>query len=159
MQEDVCKICRATTTKIRVAASTPIVRTVAPNPCSHVSASCGKQRACRTRRNRDDRILMTLEHHLCYARSWIPELDTAIFGAAHDPFASWSQTDAQYEVLSLTKKHEVSISSQGKQGAKVSENTRADNDEPYGLQMCGHICLPLAHCQATSPSGGSVPTF
>ena len=50
-------------------------------------------------RNRDDRILMALEHELRVAGAGIPELDTTVLGTRQHPAGIGRQSDAENEVL------------------------------------------------------------
>lgn len=72
---------------------------VAPDACAHVSRPGGKVLAARARSHRDDRVLVTLEHNLRVARSGVPELDTTVLGAGHDPLSIRSQCNAENKVL------------------------------------------------------------
>jgi hypothetical protein len=45
------------------------------------------------------RVLVALEHHLGVAGNGIPELDTAILRATHDPLAIGCQAHAEHKVL------------------------------------------------------------
>jgi hypothetical protein len=42
---------------------------------------------------------VALEHHLGDASVGVPELDTPVLGAAHDPLAVGGEADAEYIVL------------------------------------------------------------
>jgi hypothetical protein len=72
---------------------------ILPDPSLHVSRARGKQVACGARGNRDDGVLVSLEHHLGITSLGIPELDSTILGARHDPFATRSEADGENVVL------------------------------------------------------------
>lgn len=58
---------------------------VRPDAGSHVTRAGGEVAASRARRNRDDRVLVALEHELRIPSSRVPELHAAVLGARHDP--------------------------------------------------------------------------
>lgn len=44
---------------------------------------------------------MSLEHHLRVASPWVPELDTTVLGAGHDPLSIRGQSNAEDEILKV----------------------------------------------------------
>ena len=93
---------------------------ITPNSCSVIATSGCEEVARRARCDRDNRVLVSLEHHLSMSRVWIPELYAPIFGAAHHPFSARCQAHAKYVVLKL----------------KVSKgkHQRKQGHEPCGLR-------------------------
>jgi len=75
------------------------VRAIPPDTGAHVAAARCKHSACRAGSNRNDRVLVALQHQLRDASRWVPELHAAVLGAAENPFAVWSEGNAQNEVL------------------------------------------------------------
>ena len=73
---------------------------ITPDSCSVIATSGCEEVARRARCDRDNRVLVSLEHHLSMSRVWIPELHASIFGAAHHPFSARCQAHAKYVVLS-----------------------------------------------------------
>ena len=73
---------------------------ITPDSCSVIATSGCEEVARRARCDRDNRVLVSLEHHLSMSRVWIPELHAPIFGAAHHPFSARCQAHAKYVVLS-----------------------------------------------------------
>lgn len=49
--------------------------------------------------DRDDRVLVALEHELGVAGAGVPELDAAVLGAREDPLGIGREGDAEDEVL------------------------------------------------------------
>jgi hypothetical protein len=72
---------------------------ITPDSCSVIATSGGEEVTRRARCDRDNRVLVPLEHHLSMSRVWIPELHAPIFGAAHHPFSARCQAHAKYVVL------------------------------------------------------------
>ena len=72
---------------------------VAPNPCLVITASSSKVVSSRAWRDRNDRILVTLEHHLRVSSIWVPELHASILRTAHHPFSARSEANAENIVL------------------------------------------------------------
>lgn len=126
--------------------SLPCESTVAPDSCSHVPTAGCEQRPSRTWCDGNDRVFVTLKHHLRNAGLGIPELNTTIFGAAHDPLTMWGQTDAQDVVL----KSDLS--------ALEPRKSRNSGSKPYVLQKFECISRPSVHYLATCPSVASIPT-
>jgi len=78
-------------------------RGVLPDSSFHVARTSGKQVTCWAWGNGDDGILVPLEHHLGITSVWIPELDSTILRARHDPFASRSKANRKHLVLVALK--------------------------------------------------------
>lgn len=66
---------------------------ITPDTSLHVTRAGGKQMTCWTWCNRDHTVLVALQHHLSVACGRIPELDTTVLGAGHDPLTAGSQAD------------------------------------------------------------------
>lgn len=73
---------------------------VLPDSGSHITGSSGEHT---TRswgwRNRDDRVLVTLEHKLGISCSWVPKLNTTVLGAGKNPCSIWGESNTEDEVL------------------------------------------------------------
>lgn len=75
---------------------------IAPDACFHVSGSGGEQSARWTWGDGDDRVLVTLEHHLSRASVGIPELDSTVLGSRHDPITIGGQAHREDIVLATS---------------------------------------------------------
>jgi hypothetical protein len=78
---------RTVTHSVVQSPSLTVIRIIAPDPRSHITTTGREEIPGRTRRDGDDGVFVALKHHLRDARVRVPELDAAIFGAAHDPIA------------------------------------------------------------------------
>ena len=72
---------------------------VRPDTSTHVTRSSGKVASSRAGRDGDDRVLVTLEHQLGVAGAWVPELDSTVLRARHDPLSIRGQGNTENEVL------------------------------------------------------------
>jgi hypothetical protein len=72
---------------------------VAPDPCSHVTTTGREAATAWAGCHANDRVLVALQHELCVAGSWVPELDTTILGARKDPGSIRSERNRENEVL------------------------------------------------------------
>ena len=70
-----------------------------PDSRTHVAAASGKDASRRTGGHRDDRVLVALQHELSNAGMRIPELDTAILGAAEHPVAVGREGNTEHKIL------------------------------------------------------------
>jgi hypothetical protein len=71
-----------------------LVPSVAPNASFHVARASREEVASRTWRNRDDAVLVSLQHHMGVSSLRIPELHATVFRTRHDPVTVGCQTDA-----------------------------------------------------------------
>jgi hypothetical protein len=76
-----------------------LVSSVAPNASLHVARAGREEVARRTWRNRDDAVLVSLQHHMGVSSLRIPELHATVFRTRHDPVTVGCQTDAQHVIL------------------------------------------------------------
>jgi hypothetical protein len=81
---------------------------ITPDPRAHIPTTSREEAPRRARRHRDDRILVTLEHHLRDTGIRVPELHASILGATHDPFAVRGKADAEHVILEVLKQSWVS---------------------------------------------------
>jgi hypothetical protein len=72
---------------------------ITPDSGSVIATSGREEVARRARCDRDNRVFVSLEHHLSMSRVGVPELHAPIFGAAHHPFSARCQAHAKYVVL------------------------------------------------------------
>lgn len=80
------------------------VRTIRPNASLHVARSCGKVTTLGARRNRDDRVLVSLQHELRCARPGIPELHAAILGSGQHPVRVRGERNRENKVTVALKR-------------------------------------------------------
>ena len=66
-------------------------RLIAPDPRAHITRASSEVVPGRAGRDRDDRVLVTLQHELGVARSWVPELHAAVLGARKHPVSVWGE--------------------------------------------------------------------
>lgn len=73
---------------------------VLPDPGTHITrSSCEETTWSRRRRDRDNRVLVTLEHELGITSSWIPELNSTVLGSGEDPSSVWSEGNGKNKIL------------------------------------------------------------
>lgn len=70
-----------------------------PDSCPHITATCGKDATSRAWCDRDDRVLVPLQHKLSNTSMRIPELNTPIFGTTKYPIAMGCKGNTEDEVL------------------------------------------------------------
>lgn len=92
---------------------------VAPDASSHITGTGSKAATAWAGCDADNAVLVTLQHELSIAGSWIPELNTAILGAGKNPVSIGSEGNREHEILII-----------------VSWGTRSDQyNIPCGLRM------------------------
>lgn len=72
---------------------------VGPDTSTHITRSSGKVASSWAGSNRDNRVLVTLEHQLGVAGARIPELNSTVLGAGHDPLSIRGKGNAENKVL------------------------------------------------------------
>ena len=70
-----------------------------PDSCPHVTTASSKKVIRWTGGNRNDRVLVTLKHHLGIASDRVPELNTTVLGTTHHPVSVRRKANAENEVL------------------------------------------------------------
>ena len=72
---------------------------VGPDAGPHVTGTGGEIAAGRAGGDRDDRVLVSLQHELRRAGTRVPELNAAILGARQNPLRIGGERNAEDEVL------------------------------------------------------------
>ena len=72
---------------------------VGPDAGPHVTGTGGEIAAGRAGGDRDDRVLVSLQHKLRRTGTRVPELNATILGARQNPLRIRGKRDAEYEVL------------------------------------------------------------
>jgi hypothetical protein len=72
---------------------------IRPDAGPRVAGAGSKKVALRTRRDRDNRVLVSLKHELGLSGARIPELDASILGAREDPLVVRCEGHTEHKVL------------------------------------------------------------
>jgi hypothetical protein len=72
---------------------------VAPDASSHVAGTGSEAATAWAGCDADDAVLVTLQHELSIAGSWIPELNTTILGAGKNPVSIGCESYRENKVL------------------------------------------------------------